>query len=280
MENLHGIGGAGMLILQKINYSYDTRTKALFNVSVKISQGTIVAIAGRNGSGKTTLTRVLMGILSSNSGAIIFEGKAMSGAGPADMAKFVGYVFQNPDRQIFANSVWEEVAYAPKQLGFSEAETDRSVGEALAAVGLSGWEETSPQILSQGIKQRLSIASALAARPKILILDEPTTGQDCRERTILLSLMRKLNREGMTILLVTHDMDIIAEHANQLIVLEKGCVEFDGAPRELFSDAARTLRLGLELPEAVKIGRELGLGMCLTPQIIYQKLEERECKNV
>lgn len=265
-----------MLKLKNISFSYNKKEKVLTDINIEMNSGEIIAIAGRNGSGKTTLTRVIMGIINADSGSITLDAQDITKAEPADMAKYIGYVFQNPDRQLFAESVYEEVAYAPKQLGFSQIEITRSVKEALAATGLTEYAKSVPQTLSRGLKQRLSIASALAANPKILILDEPTTGQDCRERTVLLRLMRKLNQNGMTILLVTHDMDIIAEHADRLIVLEKGILKFQDTPESLFQDEALTMKLGLELPEAVRIGNQLGLGLCLTPQEIYQKLEQKE----
>lgn len=131
------------------------------------------------------------------------------------------------------------------------------------------------QVLSLGQKQRLSIACALAAKPKILILDEPTSRQDCRERTMLLRLMRKLNAQGLGIIMVTHDMDILAEHADKVIVINQGELAFDGTPLDLFSQKELTLKLGLELPEAVCISQELGLDICLTPMEIYAHLHKR-----
>ena len=269
-----------MLNLKDINYSYNKKDKVLDSIFLDIQEGEIIAIAGRNGSGKTTLTRIIMGIMNADSGFLQLDGNDITKAIPADMAKHIGYVFQNPDRQLFASSVFEEVAYAPKQLGFSEKEITTSVKKALDVTGLTGFEHRSPQMLSRGLKQRLSIASALAAKPKILILDEPTTGQDCRERTILLRLMRKFNLEGMTIILVTHDMDIIAEHAHKVVVLEKGVLKFNGTPLDLFSNEELTVSLGLELPESVRIGKEYNLGICLNPREIYKKLEERNHAHV
>ena len=269
-----------MLKLKDINYSYNKKDKVLDCITLEIHEGEIVAIAGRNGSGKTTLTRIIMGIMNADNGFMQLDDNDITKAIPADMAKYIGYVFQNPDRQLFASSVFEEVAYAPKKLGFNGKEVDASVKKALDATGLTGLEQHSPQMLSRGLKQRLAIASALAAKPRILILDEPTTGQDCRERTILLRLMRKFNLEGMTIILVTHDMDIIAVHAHKVVVLEKGLLKFNGTPLELFSNEALTLKLGLELPEAVHVGEEYNLGICLTPRELYKKLEERNHSHV
>ncbi|WP_110952836.1 energy-coupling factor ABC transporter ATP-binding protein [Anaerosinus massiliensis] len=269
-----------MLKIQNMSYSYNKKEKVLDDISFQVMEGEILAIAGRNGSGKTTLTRIIMGIINADQGCMELYGKDIMKAKPADMASYIGYVFQNPDRQLFANSVFEEVAYAPQKLNFSQDEILENVKRSLEVTGLVGMEKHSPQMLSRGLKQRLSIASALAANPKFLILDEPTSGQDCRERTILLKLMRNFNLQGMTIILVTHDMDIIAEHAHRVVVLEKGELKFNGTPLKLFSDEKLTVELGLELPEAVRIGKEYDLGVCLTPREIYKKIEERKTMDV
>jgi energy-coupling factor transport system ATP-binding protein len=269
-----------VLKLKDIDFSYDRKHKILTDISFAIRQGEIIALAGRNGSGKTTLTRLIMGLLNADTGSIKMNGQDVTKFRAADMAKHIGYVFQNPDRQLFASTVREEIIYGPTQLGFSRKEIDLQLEAVLQATDLVDFAELSPQTLPRGIKQRLSIASALAVRPQLLILDEPTTGQDCRERTKLLRLMRKLNLEGMTVLIVTHDMDIIAEHAKTLIVLENGKIKFNGVPKALFANEKKTVELGLELPEAVRISRDLGLDLCMTPANIYQKMQGRRDLHV
>lgn len=264
-----------MLKLWDISYGYAKEHKALQGVSLEIAPGEVLALAGRNGSGKTTLTRVIMGVLQPDSGSIELDGRDVTRLDSAEMARHVGYVFQNPDRQLFADTVQAEIAYAPRQLGYEGDVLAAAVREAAEATGLTSHLDAAPQSLRRGEKQRLAIASALAARPRLLILDEPTSGQDCRERTILLKLMRKFNAAGMAILLVTHDMDIIAEHADRVAVLEGGVLRYEGPPLELFADEALALRLGLELPQAVAVGKELGLGVCLSAREVYRKLAER-----
>jgi energy-coupling factor transport system ATP-binding protein len=269
-----------MLKLKDIEFSYDRKHKILTDISLTIRQGEIIAFAGRNGSGKTTLTRLIMGLLNAEAGSIEMNGQDVTKCQAADMAKHIGYVFQNPDRQLFASTVREEIIYGPMQLGFTKKEIELQLEIVLQATDLAAFAEWAPQTLPRGIKQRLSIASALAAKPQLLILDEPTTGQDCRERTKLLRLMRKLNLEGMTVLIVSHDMDIIAEHAKTMIVLENGKIKFNGAPKELFANEKKTVELGLELPEAVRISRDLGLDICMTPADIYQKMQGRRNLHV
>lgn len=264
-----------MLTLNNISFSYQKNRFILKNISTNIDDTKITAIAGRNGSGKTTLTRLLMGLVHPNRGSMTLDDVDITKKEPYEMAQYIGYVFQNPDQQLFASTVFEEVAFAPRKLGCNEHTIKKRVEEVLKITNLQDviWEM--PQVLSLGQKQRLSIACALAAKPKILILDEPTSGQDCRERTMLLRLMRKLNAQGLGIIMVTHDMDILAEHADKVIVINQGELAFDGTPLDLFYQKELTLKLGLELPEAVCISQELGLDICLTPMEIYAHLHKR-----
>ena len=173
-----------MLTLNNISFSYQKNRFILKNISTNIDDTKITAIAGRNGSGKTTLTRLLMGLVHPNRGSMTLDDVDITKKEPYEMAQYIGYVFQNPDQQLFASTVFEEVAFAPRKLGCNEHTIKKRVEEVLKITNLQDviWEM--PQVLSLGQKQRLSIACALAAKPKILILDEPTSGQDCRERTM------------------------------------------------------------------------------------------------
>ncbi len=246
-----------MLELRSVDFGYTAQTKILKNVSLIINRGEFVAIAGRNGSGKTTLTRLMMALKKPSHGEILFEGKNIKKCTPADMARHIGYVFQNPDRQIFRDTVFDEAAYGPEQLGFSTKEIRELVHEALASTELSNLAMAYPLSLSKGQKQRLTIASALAMQPKMLILDEPTSGQDARERQQLMMLLSKLHRQGKTILLITHDMELLARLAQRVIVMDKGCKAFDGTTEELFRDESGLKTWGLSEPTAIKISRAL-----------------------
>lgn len=268
-----------MLNLKNISFSYTNKEKIYDNINISINTTQITAIAGRNGTGKTTLAKIIMGLIKPTSGAIELDNNLISDMPAYARAKYIGYVFQHPDHQLFASTVYEETAYAPTQLGFSPKEIDENVRQALVATGLTGKESKLPQTLSLGDKQRLCLASTLAAKPSILILDEPTSGQDCRERVILLRLMHRLNENGTGIILITHDMDILAEHADTVIVLSKPQVAFLGTPRELFTDSKKTAALGLELPEAAAVSQQMNLGTCLTPAELYAKLARRKEKS-
>lgn len=247
-----------MLELRKINFAYKNNPHVIHDLSLTVNAGDFLAIVGRNGSGKTTLTRLIMSLLKPTTGEIFFQGNIIPNCTPAKMAHHIGYVFQNPDRQIFHDTVVEEASYGPKQLGYTLEQTSSFVTEALAVTGLSELAGAYPLSLSKGQKQRLTIASALAMQPKMLILDEPTSGQDARQRNQLLELLIKLNKQGTTILLVTHDMDLLSACARRAIVMSKGHKAFDGPVTELFQDTLQLKNWGLIEPAALKISRELG----------------------
>lgn len=257
-----------MLELQNISFSYKAQSPVIHNVSLTVNSGDFLAIVGRNGSGKTTLTRLMMTLKKPTKGTILYQGDNVEKYTPAKMAHHIGYVFQNPDRQIFHDTVTEEVSYGPKQLGYTPEQIESFVAEALTLTGLSHLAAAYPLTLSKGQKQRVTIASALAMQPKILILDEPTSGQDSREREQLLRLLLKLNQQGTTILLVTHDMEFLSACAKRAIVMAKGHKVFDGSASELFQDTHQLSDWGLIEPTALKISRQLAaLGIKQTASI-------------
>lgn len=246
-----------MLELKNVYFSYKAQSPVIHDVSLTVHSGEFVAIVGRNGSGKTTLTRLMMTLKKPTQGELFYQGNSIQNSTPAKMAHHIGYVFQNPDRQIFHDTVADEVAYGPRQIGCTPEQVQTFVNEALEVTGLSHLSSTYPLSLSKGQKQRLTIASALAMQPKILILDEPTSGQDARERAQLLQLLLKLNQQGTTILLVTHDMEFLSSCAQRAVVMAKGHKVFDGAVTELFHDTRQLTDWGLIEPVALKISRRL-----------------------
>ncbi|AIF50462.1 energy-coupling factor ABC transporter ATP-binding protein [Pelosinus sp. UFO1] len=257
-----------MLELQNISFSYKAQSPVIHNVSLTVNPGDFLAIVGRNGSGKTTLTRLMMTLKKPTKGTILYQGDSVEKYTPAKMAHHIGYVFQNPDRQIFHDTVTEEVSYGPIQLGYTPEQIKSFVTEALTLTRLSHLADAYPLTLSKGQKQRVTIASALAMQPKILILDEPTSGQDAREREQLLELLLKLNQQGTAILLVTHDMEFLSACAKRAIVMAKGHKVFDGSTSELFQDTHQLSDWGLIEPTALKISRQLAsLGIKQTASI-------------
>lgn len=245
-----------MLEIEKLSYCYKTGQHAVKDVSLAVKDGEFVAIAGRNGSGKTTLTRLIMALLKPVGGRILLDGEEAK-LKTADLARQIGYVFQNPDRQIFRDTVAREIAYGPEQLGFSPEEVAQATAKAMAATGLTALAEYYPRTLSKGQKQRVAIASALSMAPRMLILDEPTSGQDASEKRQLMELLSQLNAQGMSILLVTHDMELLLRYTRRVIVMADGSKVFDGSPAALFTGSHSIGEWGLREPAAVKITRGL-----------------------
>lgn len=257
-----------MLELKNVHFGYKSQLSVISNVSLNINPGEFLAVVGRNGSGKTTLTRLIMALKKPTSGEIFFDGQSTKKSSPADMARHIGYVFQNSDRQFFRDTVAQEVAYGPEQLGYSATQITDFAKEALSATGLSHLADAYPQALSKGQKQRLAIASALAMRPKLLILDEPTSGQDAQEQQQLMRLLVQLNNDGMAILLITHDMDLVAAYPQRAIVMDNGTKAFDGKISALFASASQLANWGLTEPAALTISREIvSLGISQTSSV-------------
>ncbi|WP_371375931.1 energy-coupling factor ABC transporter ATP-binding protein [Sporomusa aerivorans] len=246
-----------LLNIQDIVFTYKNGGRALDHVDFAVRAGEFVALAGRNGSGKTTLTRLAMSLIKPAGGSIQFAGNGTAAMTPADMARSIGYVFQNPDRQIFRETVLKEIAYGPEQLGFSPEAINESVAWALKMTGLTELAGNFPRMLSRGHKQKVAIASAIAMRPKMLILDEPTSGQDPWEAQNLMELLTGLNQQGITIILVTHDMELIARYAGRAVVLNQGKKVFDGTPAELFDGSRNIAAWGLLPPAAVALSQQL-----------------------
>lgn len=246
-----------MLEFSNVSFRYPGGVPALKEVSLTIRPGEFVAIAGRNGSGKTTLTKLMISLLKPSSGSICLNGNATAKLLPADLAPHIGYVFQNPDRQIFRDTVEAEVAYGPQQLGFAPERIKAAVAQALETVGLTDLAKAYPRSLSKGQKQKVTIASALAMQPEILILDEPTSGQDARAGKQLMELLKKMHAQGKTIIMVTHNMELLAGYAQRAIIMDQGQKAFDGTITELFAEPREVKKWGLREPSAAVISRGL-----------------------
>lgn len=247
-----------MLEIREVSFSYPGQSPALNKVSVSIAPGEFIGLAGRNGSGKTTLTRLMVGLTKPAAGQVLLDGKPAQDCGPAVMARSVGYVFQNPDRQIFRDTVATEVAYGPEQMDWNETERQAAVADALSMTGLTELADAYPRGLARSFRQKVAIASALALRPRLLILDEPTSGQDEEEKQQLMQLLGDLNRRGLGVILVTHDMELLLEHTRRTIVLHHGEKVFDGPTIRLFADPARDVGVwGLRVPDAAAVAGKL-----------------------
>jgi energy-coupling factor transporter ATP-binding protein EcfA2 len=243
---------------EAVEFTYDSGTPALLGVSLQVAAGEFVALIGQNGSGKTTLAKHLNGLLRPSRGRVLLHGADVSTLPLNHVAGDVGYVFQNPDHQIFAPAVYDEVAFGPRNLGFPAGEITERVGAALDAVGLAGLEHEDPFLLSKGHRQRLAVASLLALRPRLLILDEPTTGLDYREQRRMMDLLAQLHREGMAILMITHSPWVVAEYAQRGVLMRDGRVLFDGPLSALFAEEALLASAHFRAPDITRLGRRFG----------------------
>ena len=239
-----------MLEARNICYSYGDDTQALKNVNLKINNGEMVAILGKNGAGKSTLFLHFNGIYEPDSGEILIDGEKLKYNKKALLKcrQKVGIVFQNPDNQIFAPSVEEDVAFGPLNLKLPMDEVQRRVEDALKRVGMEGFEKKAPHHLSGGQKKRVAIAGILAMKPEIMILDEPTAGLDPQGAIKIMNLLSQLNSEGITIVISTHDVDLVSQYVNKIFVMADGEIIGDGTPKEIFSNEELIKKANLKLP--------------------------------
>lgn len=262
-----------MLELQDVGFDYGNGVTILEHVTIKINEGEFIGLGGRNGCGKTTVTRLLMGLEKPKTGDVLLDGKSIKNDDAAMRSHFIGYVFQRPERQMFRSTVAEEIAYGPQQLHMSEEQVKETVQQAMEMTNLTELAEAYPPNLNRGEKQRVAIASAVAMKTKYLILDEPTSGQDSAEKTKLMKLLTKLNHEGMTILLITHDMDILAQYCQRVIVIGHQTKAFDGTPEALFTECPELIELGLTQPEAVTLSQAVpGMKYCKSMEEFQQEM--------
>lgn len=252
-----------MIQTDALSFSYPVeegqrRTTALDNVTLSIEKGSFVVVLGHNGSGKSTLAKHMNAVLLPSGGAVYVEGMDTKKEELLlEIRRRVGMVFQNPDNQIVANVVEEDVAFAPENLGVPTAEIRRRVDDALAAVGMTEFTRHAPHLLSGGQKQRVAIAGVIAMEPECIVLDEATAMLDPSGRREVLDTVHRLNRErGITVVHITHHMSE-AEDADRVIVMNDGVVAMDGAPREIFSRVEELQALGLAAPDTVELLRRL-----------------------
>lgn len=237
--------------IENLTHEYSDGTLALDNVSVQFKRSDRIALLGTNGSGKTTLLNHLNGILKPTKGRILFDGQPLKYDAKSllELRKRVGFVFQDPNDQLFAPTVKQDVAFGPLNLGYSTEKVKTIVAEALATVGMEGFEDKPPHFMSLGQKKRVALAGVLAMEPEVIIMDEPTSNLDPRATSDILHLLLKLNKEkGITLLLATHDVDMVPLFASEMIVLNKGKLVSQGTPRESFSNGEMIRQVNLRSP--------------------------------
>lgn len=249
--------------LKNVTFSYDDgeeKRDILKNLDLQIKRGSFTVILGHNGSGKSTLAKLMNGLYkpANDDGYVYVDGMdTKSGKDEMEIRRKVGLVFQNPDNQLVASIVEEDVAFGPENLGFSPEKTRERVDEALKAVGMYDFRKSTPHHLSGGQKQRVAIAGIIAMRPECLILDEPTAMLDPKGRAEVMEIITRFNREdGMTVVLITHFMEE-AELADRVILLSDGKIIRDGTPGEIFCDIKTLKETGLDVPQTTELLYEL-----------------------
>ncbi len=241
---------------KNVSFSYSEAEDVLRSVSLQIKQGEFAALIGQNGSGKTTLAKHMLGLLRPREGKVMIQGEDIRSKAVGQIARRVGYVFQNPDHQIFSATTREEIAYGPKNLQLGEAEIIDRTEQAMDRFSLTAHAERQPAALSHGIRRKVALASIYAMDPQIWILDEPTGGLDWRSAQETMALLHELNEAGKTIVLITHDMRIVAEHTERCIVMSEGQVVAHEATRTVME---RSEALEITPPQAWRLGSALGL---------------------
>ncbi len=254
--------------IENVSYSYAGGPRVLDSIELKVGAGEFLAIVGQNGSGKTTLAKHIVGLLQPATGRVTIDGKDRALMRPAETAREVAYVFQNPDHQIFAATVEDEVAFGPRNFGLPDDEIRRRCDEALEAVGLQDERQSDPFLLSKGERQRLAVASVLVLRPRMLILDEPTTGLDHREQLRMMALVRDLNRAGIAIVIITHTPWLVAEYARRVVLMRKGAKIFDGGVREFFMQDELLRSSSFRAPEITELSRRFGTLALTTDEFV------------
>jgi energy-coupling factor transport system ATP-binding protein len=243
---------------ERLSFTYPSGVQALVDISLAVEAGENLAVIGENGAGKTTLARHLIGLLKPSAGRVRVGDWDTRDHSAAQLAKRVGYAFQNPDNQIFASSLLEEVAFGPRNLGQSEAEAKATAKAALEATGLTTLEQH-PYDLHMADRKLLTIASVLAMKTPVVILDEPTTGQDASHQAQIGAIVADLITKGRTVIAISHDLEFVVRHFERVVVMADGGILADGAAAEILSQAELLQRAAVEAPQLARLAQALGL---------------------
>lgn len=246
-----------MIMLDDVYFSYEGIYTALRGVSLQIDDGERVAIMGANGAGKTTLMKHLNGLLRPQKGRVFLDGRDTSKLSVAEMARVVGLVFQSPDYQLFLDSVHSEIAFGLRNLRFTDEEVEQRCSKTMERLGLTGLSERSPFDLSGGERKRVALASVLAVEPRVLALDEPTIGQDARQKERLAELLMDLNKAGRTVIVVTHDIEFIVEYFPRTVAMANGKIVADGPTNSVLSNERAIEMCSLTYPQMTQAARAM-----------------------
>ena len=242
-----------MIEVNDIHFTYPTGVTVLNGVSIKVGYGEFLAVMGENGAGKTTLVKHFNGLLKPSQGEILVDGVATTKASVAQLSRKIGLVFQNPDHQFFCETVEEEIAFGLRNFGFSEEAIKEKIDFALNLLDLGDYRKTSPFMLSGGEKKRLALATVLTWDPTVLILDEPTVGQDYSQKEKLRQFILKLNSEGKTVIIVTHDIEFVAECNPRVVILSHGRIIADGPAKKVLTNFDQVKEASLVPPQMTQV---------------------------
>jgi len=242
-----------MIEVKDVHYTYPNGVQALKGISLTLNDGEFIALMGQNGAGKTTLVKHFNGLLKPTKGEVLIDGVSTKDVSVATLARKVGFVFQNPDHQFFCETVEKEVSFALRNFGFDEESVKKRVDWALNLLDLTEYRDVSPFMLSGGERKRVALDSILAWDPEILILDEPTIGQDYAQKEKLRQFIVQLNAQGKTVIIVTHDIEFVAECKPRIILMADGRIVADGETTRVLTDLELVGHASLVLPEVARI---------------------------
>jgi energy-coupling factor transport system ATP-binding protein len=267
-----------MIQAENVYFSYPSGVEALKDISLTIHDGEFIAIMGQNGAGKTTLVKHFNGLLKPTKGKVLVDNVETTKVSVASLARDVGFVFQNPDHQLFSETVEEEIAFALRNFGFKENIVEVRVTWALNLLGLTQYRKTSPFMLSGGERKRVALASVLAWDPKILILDEPTIGQDYQQKEKLRQFILQMKAQEKTIIIVTHDVEFVAECNPRVLLMREGRIVADGEAKEILTNPSILEQASIVLPQIAQIFQDLYFQMpqLALPRNIIDVYEARE----
>jgi len=267
-----------LLALETVCYHYDGHPPALEGVSLQIEAGELLALVGPNGSGKTTLAKHCNGLLRPRSGQVLVAGQDTRATPVAKLARTVAYAFQNPDHQLFLPSVWEELAYGPRNLGLRGQALQARVEDALARFGLADLRHRHPTLLGRGLRQLVAIAAVYAMAPRLLILDEPSGGLDGHAVSRLMTILEEFATDGRSVLLITHHLDLVAAHASRVVLIHEGQILAEGPTRDILMDETLLKQGGIRAPTIPRVARELaryGIPPALTVSELAEAITAR-----
>jgi energy-coupling factor transport system ATP-binding protein len=243
--------------VKDLHFSYPTGLEALRGINITIDDGEFLAVMGQNGAGKTTLVKHFNGLLKPTTGEVLVDGISTRDVSVAKLARNVGFVFQNPDHQLFSETVEDEIAFALKNFGFEEAVIEKQVEWALNLLDIAEYRKTSPFMLSGGERKRVALASILAWDPQVIILDEPTIGQDHQQKEKLQQFILQLNAQKKTVVVVTHDVEFVAECNPRVILMSQGKILGEGIAEEVLTNPKLVAQASIVPPQITQIFLEL-----------------------